>query len=77
MKTARVKNKLHLQIGRRIEELRMQKKLNQEELGELLNLSQEVVSNIEKGLRPPKVEELIIIRGIFNVSADYILTGMK
>lgn len=77
MKTARVKNKLHLQIGRRIEELRMQKKLNQEELGELLNLSQEVVSNIEKGLRPPKVEELIIIRGIFNVSTDYILTGMK
>lgn len=45
-------------IGKRLAEIRKSKKLKQMELAEMLNVSQQVVSNIERGVTAPDIEQL-------------------
>ena len=60
-------------IGRRIKFARENKKLNQEQLAELANLSPMHISVIERGIKLPKLETLINIANILDVSADELL----
>ena len=62
--------------GKRIKELRQEKKLSQEQLGKAINISQDMVSLWEKGKLLPTTEHIIILAKFFNESADYIL-GLK
>ena len=60
-------------IGRRIKAAREKKRLTQERLAELVDLSPMHVSVIERGVKLPKLETLINIANILDVSADELL----
>ena len=60
-------------IGRRIKTAREQKRLTQEQLAELVDLSPMHVSVIERGVKLPKLETLINIANVLDVSADVLL----
>ena len=60
-------------IGRRIKAARERKGLTQEELAEEVNLSPMHVSVIERGVKLPKLETLINIANVLDVSADVLL----
>ena len=60
-------------IGRRIKIAREAKKLTQEKLAELVNLSPMHISVLERGQKPPKLETLIKLANILGVSGDYLL----
>lgn len=60
-------------IGRRIKIARENKKLTQEQLAELVDLSPMYVSVLERGKKPPKLQTLVCIANALDVSADYLL----
>ena len=60
-------------IGRRIKIARERKHLTQEQLAELVNLSPMHVSVIERGVKLPRLETLILIANALDVSADTLL----
>ena len=60
-------------VGRRIKAAREKKQLTQEQLAELVDLSPMHVSVIERGVKLPKLETLINIANVLNVSADVLL----
>lgn len=60
-------------IGRRIKAAREAKKLTQEQLAELVDLSPMHMSVLERGHKPPKLETLVIIANALDVSADNLL----
>lgn len=62
-----------MSAGDRIAGLRKYNNLTQDELGEILNISQSVLNRIEKGTRPVRDEELKLFANVFNVSTDYLL----
>lgn len=62
-----------MDFSERIVSLRKQRKLTQEKLGELVNMSQRSVANWESGERSPSISTLIELSDKFNVSIDYML----
>ena len=63
-------------IGERLKELRVTNKLSQENMGKILNVSQDTISLWERGRALPAVENVILICQKFEVSSDYLL-GLK
>lgn len=57
----------------RIRNLREDKDLKQRELGEILNCSQRVYSNYERGELDIPTDILIKLANFYDVSVDYIL----
>lgn len=57
----------------RIRNLRKIKGINQIELSQLLNVSQQTISTYENGTRDPDVEAAKFLANYFNVSIDYLL----
>lgn len=57
----------------RLKELRLCKKLTQEQLGKFIGVSQRTISHYESGLREPGINEIKQYAKYFNVSADYII----
>lgn len=64
------------ECGRRIQQLRKERELTQEELAEKLNVSQNTIAKIESGLRRPSIDFLLEISGFFNVSTNYLVLGV-
>ena len=62
-----------VEIGKRIKEIRLENKLSQKKLGELIAASQDTISLWETGKSVPTAEFLIALAGLFDVSVDYIL----
>ena len=60
----------------RVKKLRKNRKLSQQELAEVLGLTQTTISGIESGLRTTTIEKLILLAKYFEVSTDYLL-GLK
>lgn len=65
------------EIGARIKTLREKKGLTQAELGEQMHTSRELVNQWERGARDLKTGTIIELARYFEVSCDYILTGVK
>ncbi len=65
----------NIEIGKRIKEIRNDKKLNQREFAKRLTLSQNHISYLEKGIR--KITEKFIndLCKEYNVNKDWLLTG--
>lgn len=57
----------------RIKELRLNKKLNQKELADIVNVKQNTISNWELGVTEIDNNNLIKLSDFFDVSIDYIL----
>ncbi len=62
-------------IGRRIKELRLQHKITQEKLAELIDMSVPYVSYIETAKKKPSLETLIRVSNALGVTIDELLTG--
>lgn len=62
-------------LGERLQQLRKEKQMSQEELGNLLLVSRQTVSLWENNQTVPTVDNLIRLKEIFGVSIDSILTG--
>ncbi len=62
-----------IEIAKRIRELRLERKLSQNQMADLLSVSQDTISLWERGKSLPSAEYLIEISKNFNVSTDYIL----
>lgn len=60
-------------MGYRLRELRIERKMSQEELGKLLGVSKVSVSGYESGKRVPCVDVFIKILDVFGVQSDYLL----
>lgn len=60
-------------IGSRIRAARERKKLTQEELAAMVDLSPTHISVIERGVKPPKLLTLVAIANALQVSADTLL----
>lgn len=56
-----------------LKRLRKQRKLTQNDLGEILNISATAYGNYELGQRSPTPETLIKLADFFGVSVDYLL----
>lgn len=64
-------------IGKRIQTRRKQKGYTQEQLSEMMNVSIQMVSNLERGNKAIRIDNLIKLCQILDVSCDYILTGQE
>lgn len=62
-------------IGKRIKKQRKNLNLTQEALAEKMDVSIQMVSNLERGNKAIKIENLVRLSEILNVSTDYILIG--
>lgn len=57
----------------RLAELRKQRGLSQEELGEKVNVTRQTVSKWELGLTTPELDKLIELAKFFNCTVDYLV----
>lgn len=62
-----------MDFSQRFAMIRKQRKMTQEKVGELVNMSQRSVANWESGDRSPSIPTLIELSEKFNVSIDYLL----
>ena len=61
-------SQLKVQFGKRLQQLRMQAGMTQEQLAAEIDLTIESVSNIERGIHGPKFENLEKIADALNIS---------
>ncbi|MBR3841869.1 MAG: helix-turn-helix transcriptional regulator [Christensenellaceae bacterium] len=62
-------------IGKRIQDRRKHLMLTQEQLAEMMDVSIQMISNLERGNKAIRIDNLIRLSQILNTSTDYILTG--
>ncbi|MDD2620002.1 MAG: helix-turn-helix transcriptional regulator, partial [Syntrophomonadaceae bacterium] len=66
-----------MEFNEKLQELRKQKKLTQEELAEILFVSRTAISKWESGRGYPSIESLKAISEFFLVSIDELLSGKE
>ena len=64
-------------LGKRISQLRADRKISQEYLAERLNVSRQAVSKWENDLSSPGTQNLIQLSELFGVSLAYLATGKE
>ena len=65
------------EIGKRIQNRRKQLGLTQEQLADEMNVSVQMVSNLERGNKSIRIDNLLRLCQLLSVSTDYILTGKE
>ena len=65
------------EIGLRINARRKELKLTQEDLAENIDVSIQMISNLELGKKAVRPENIVKLCSALNVSADYILRGTR
>ncbi len=65
------------EIGKRIQNRRKQLGFTQEHLADEMNVSVQMVSNLERGNKSIRIDNLIRLCQILDVSTDYILMGKE
>lgn len=68
---------LLIQIGKRIHDRRRNLSMTQEQLAEKMDVSVQMISNLERGNKEIKISNLIELSSILDLSIDYLLTGKK
>jgi len=69
--------KLLKEIGGRINTCRKQMGMTQEILAEQMEVSVQMISNLELGKKAIRPENLVKLCDVLNVSADYVLRGLR
>lgn len=62
-----------MDLGKKLIELRKNKKLSQEQLAEKINVTRQTISNWENGKFYPDIDALVRISKYFNISLDDLL----
>lgn len=65
------------EIGKRINTRRKQLNLTQEQLAERMDVSIQMISNLEQGKKAIRPENLVKLCNSLDISADYILRGTR
>lgn len=60
-------------FSERLQTLRKEKRLSQEQLAELLNVSRQAVSKWESGQTYPEIDKLIKLSDLFNITIDDLI----
>ncbi len=60
-------------LGRKIQRLRSERRISQMEFAEMIATSSTFVSRLERGLKGPSLETLILIADALDVSLDVLL----
>ena len=63
-------------IGKRIQLIRKERGLTQEQLSQMVDLSTNYLSNVETGLKTPKLKTLIDIMNALECDANALLTDV-
>ena len=63
------------EIGQRIRKLRKERGLTQQELAELVGVSQNLISKIEPWMRVLSVDLFVELNRVFDVSLDRLVVG--
>ena len=64
----------YLSIGQNIRKIRLQRKMRQEDLAEMTDLSTNYIGMIERGEKIPSLETFILLLNALNASADIVLS---
>lgn len=72
-----MKDELLADMGKRLSQRRKQLGITQEQLAEKMDVSIQMVSNMELGKKAIRPENLVKVCKILDVSSDYVLTGVK
>lgn len=70
-----MQNTFLTEMGARISSKRKNMGITQEQLAEKMDVSIQMISNLELGKKAIRPENLVKLCSILNVSTDYILTG--
>ena len=62
-----------MRTGDRLAELRKQNQYTQKELAQKLNVSQQIISNIERGQTEPDIDFLRDTADLYNISMDQLI----
>lgn len=65
------------EMGKRIQHLRKHHGYTQEHLAEMMGVSIQMISNLERGIKAIRIDNLIHLSQLLDVSTDYILTGKE
>lgn len=65
------------EIGARISAKRREKGITQEQLAEIMDVSIQMISNLEGGKKAIRPENLVKLCSALDISADYILRGAR
>lgn len=68
-------NKLLVDIGNRISSRRRAMGYTQEQVADMMEVSIQMISNLERGNKAIRIDNLLKLCQILQVSTDYILTG--
>ena len=60
-------------VGKRIKDMRLEKGMSQQELGDLIGVTKVSVCGYENGTRTPSLETFCILAEIFETTTDYLL----
>ena len=60
-------------FGKKLKELRLERKLSQRELGNILGVCNQTISFWETGSREPVLDTLVKLAVFFEVSVDFLL----
>ena len=64
-----------MDVGERIQQLRKNNHLSQEQLAERLQISRQSISKWESGQSLPELDKVVQLSKVFEVTTDYLLTG--
>lgn len=64
-------------MGKRLAELRAERKETQEFVAEAIGISTEYLSKIENDKKMPSLEVIMLLKEYYNTSLDYLLCGKK
>lgn len=64
-----------MNLSENLKKLRKEKNLSQEQLAKMLNVSRQAVSKWESGKTYPDIDNLILLRDIFNVTLDDLIVN--
>jgi transcriptional regulator with XRE-family HTH domain len=62
-----------IKFGKRIKELRLERKLSQMDVGAALNIDRENIRKYEKGIQEPKLSTVIKFARVFDVTFNELL----
>jgi len=63
-------------VGKRVMELRTERKLSQAEFGKMIGVSGQFVGKIERGINNISIQIIVKICDVTGVSSDYLLFGI-
>lgn len=66
-----------VESGKRIKELRQKEGMTQDSLSEKLGITKNAYQKIERGANGAKIDTLVELAEIFNISLDYIVCGKQ